>query len=177
MRHRLPGRHGGGYPRQRRFLSSEVEVDGVGSRRVFPDLQEDGRSMMYRDSTGPPGQMPRTALIEASCYNRVRLALRLHGPELNLRLPGGRGFRMRLAGQEWHCLDERLGGAILLVWRGFRRTGGLDRPVHCLLHRCHSYARVIEYTVLADLERALTAMLPVPTAIPARVLPHPALTR
>lgn len=133
--------------------------------------------MIHRDSTGPPGQMSRSALIEASCYNRVRLALRLHGPELNLRLPGGRGFRMLLTGQEWRCLDERLGGELLLVWRGFRRTGGLDSAVQCLVHRCHSYARVIEYTVLADLERALTSMLPVTAAVPARVLLHPALTR
>ncbi|MDD3448639.1 MAG: hypothetical protein PHF72_06370 [Gammaproteobacteria bacterium] len=133
--------------------------------------------MKYRDGTGSPGQLPRTALIEASCYNRVRLALRLHGPELNLRLPGGRGFRMRLAGQEWHCLDERLGGEVLLVWRGFRRTGGLNHPVRCLLQRRHSYARVIEYTVLADLERALASMLSVPMTMPARVLPHPALSR
>jgi hypothetical protein len=36
--------------------------------------------------------------------------------------------------------------------------------------------RVIEYTVLADLERALTSMLPVPAAVPARVLLHPTLT-
>lgn len=126
---------------------------------------------------GPPEDTPRRMLIEALCYNRARLALRLYGPVLDLRLPGGRGFRMRLTGDEWHCLDERLGGAVLLVWRGFRRTGGLDDPVQCLLHRCHSHARVIEFTVLAELERALTRILPVPGSVPAQVLQHPSLAR
>ncbi len=91
--------------------------------------------------------------IDASRYNRVRLALiRLENP-LRLDLTGVRDMDMILDDETWVCIDTRLNGRPVIAWSGFetRHRSGLHLPV-----RCH----VDYYTIRADLfvERVMISM-------------------
>ena len=104
--------------------------------------------------------------VEATYYNRVRLALMRLGNPLRIELMNMRGLDIIITDQEWVCVDRSIGDMPTLAWTGFEMTAreGLHRPVACQLRFFHNHADLICGTVLdlvhRHIEKRLAATLP-----------------
>lgn len=105
--------------------------------------------------------------VEATYYNRVRLALMRLGNPLRIELINTRGLDIILTDDEWVCVDRSVGDTPSLAWTGFDATErtGLHRPVSCQLRFYHSHADLICGTILdlvhRHIEKRLAVTLPV----------------
>jgi hypothetical protein len=104
--------------------------------------------------------------IEATYYNRVRLALMRLGNPLRIELMNMRGLDIIITDHEWVCVDRTIGDMPTLAWTGFESAAraGLHRPVACQLRFFHNHADLICGTVLdlvhRHIEKRLAANLP-----------------
>jgi len=103
--------------------------------------------------------MPKA--IEASCYNRVRLALRRLGKPLRFALREHRGLDAILDDRAWVCVDTNAGDFPVLAWCEFAVRGrdNLHRPVECRLKLFHWKAGLIMGTALEAIDSALAERL------------------
>jgi hypothetical protein len=103
--------------------------------------------------------------LEASCYNRVRLALGRFGRPLRLPLPQHRGLEAILDDDAWVCVDTTCDDLPVLAWLAFavRGRSSLHEPVDCRLELYHWHAGLIMGTALEALDEALKARLAPPS--------------
>lgn len=97
-------------------------------------------------------------IIEAGCYNRVRLALVRRGRPLRVALPGHRGLEMILEDRFWLCVDSLNDDQPVLGWHEFETAGRheLHAPVRCQLCFYHVQAGLVMGSVLDALHQTLT---------------------
>ena len=104
--------------------------------------------------------------VEATYYNRVRLALMRLGNPLRIELMNMRGLDIVMTDDEWVCVDRGIGDTPTLAWTGFEATtrNGLHLPVACELRFYHNHADLICGTVLdlvhRHVEKRLASTLP-----------------
>ena len=93
--------------------------------------------------TQPWRIFPKT--IEATCYNRGRLALLRIGYPLRVTLQQHRGLEVILSNTAWLCVDSNADDQPILAWREFQIHGRLNlyQPVSCELWLYHSCAGLI----------------------------------
>lgn len=99
--------------------------------------------------------------IEASYFNRVRLALmRLESP-LRIQLANMRGLDIILDHHEWVCVDRAINDLPTMAWTDFDtgNRGGIHEPVSCQLRFFHNHADLICGSVLQLVERNLQERL------------------
>lgn len=103
--------------------------------------------------------MPKT--IEATHFNRVRLALRRLGRPLRVALPAHRGLEVILDNQMWLCVDTFHQDQPVLAWRAFNtlERHGLHEPVSCELCIYHTHAGLIMGSAIEQLSEALAQRL------------------
>ncbi|EDZ65482.1 hypothetical protein NOC27_2162 [Nitrosococcus oceani AFC27] len=111
------------------------------------------------DETTPLRVLSKT--IEATHFNRVRLALRRLGRPLRVELPAHRGLEVVLDNQMWLCVDGLHKDLPILAWRSFDTAEryGLHEPVDCELCLYHSHAGLIMGSALEQLSEALAQRL------------------
>ena len=99
-------------------------------------------------------------IIDAACYNRVRLALLRMGSPLRLEIPGHR-LDMVLTDRAWMGIAPWQMEIPMLVWTEFRPRPrrSLHEPVSCMLHLYHMHAGLIMGTALDDLDKLLIERL------------------
>lgn len=99
--------------------------------------------------------------IDATCYNRVRLALRRLGRPLRIAIDYHRGLEMILDDQCWLCVDCFHHDAPILAWCRFDTTDRWDlhAPVPCSLEVYHLHGGLVMGSVLEALEQALNQRL------------------
>jgi hypothetical protein len=98
-------------------------------------------------------------VIEADCFNRVRLALlRIENP-LRLDLPGIRGAACILDDRAWVCVDVA-DDQPLMAWLKFRKQSrALHQPVPCELRLFHMQAGLLMGPALEALDRSVGDLL------------------
>lgn len=99
--------------------------------------------------------------IEATYFNRVRLALlRLESP-LRIQLASMRGLDIILDRHEWVCVDRAVNDLPTMAWTDFDTRGrtGIHQPVSCQLRFFHHHADLICGSVLQLVERNLQERL------------------
>lgn len=103
--------------------------------------------------------MPKS--IEASIYNRVRLALRRLGSPLRVAVPGHRGLEVMLDHQTWLCVDANTDDQPVMAWLNFaaNHRDNLHEPVACTLELYHRCAGLVMGSVLDALDEALAERL------------------
>jgi hypothetical protein len=103
--------------------------------------------------------LPKT--IEATDFNRVRLALRRLGRPLRIALPEHRGLDIILDNQVWSCVDSLQQDRLILAWRSFdtAERQGLHESVQCELCLYHTHAGLIMGSALEQLSQALAQRL------------------
>jgi hypothetical protein len=108
---------------------------------------------------------PKT--IEATCYNRGRLALLRLGYPLRVALQQHRGLEVILSNTMWLCVDSNADDLPILSWREFQIHGrrNLIQPVPCELWLYHSCAGLIMGSALDDLDQALEKIMLPPHSI------------
>lgn len=106
--------------------------------------------------------MPKS--IEASIYNRARLALLRLGCPLRVEVPGHRGLEVILNDDLWLCVDANAEDQPVLAWFNFSgRRDNLHEPVTCSLDLYHRCAGLVMGSVIDALDEALAQRLhPVP---------------
>ncbi|MDH5324023.1 MAG: hypothetical protein OEZ68_18855 [Gammaproteobacteria bacterium] len=102
--------------------------------------------------------------IEASNYNRVRLALCRLGNPLRLELINLRGLDVQLDNEAWVCVDRTLNDMPIFAWVNLQSRGrvSLCAPVPCQLRFYHNHADLICGTVLDLIDRQLQIRLSQP---------------
>lgn len=112
------------------------------------------------DKPEPIRIMPK--IIEAGCYNHVRLALsRIENPH-RVSLPDHRNLDMILDDARWLCVDSARDDMPVLAWMEFdtrEHSLALHAPVPCKLHLYHMHAGLVMGSVLESLDAALTEEL------------------
>ncbi len=108
-----------------------------------------------------PSMKTQAALIDASRYNRVRLALLRVGIPLRLELPNLRDMDLVLDKRLWVCIDRTLQDYPVVAWTHFDNAvrTSLHEPVPCKLQYFHPHANLIVDTVLRTMDKLLTARL------------------
>ncbi len=108
---------------------------------------------------------PKT--IEATCYNRGRLALLRLGYPLRVALQQHRGLEVILSNTMWLCVDSNADDQPILAWREFQIHGrrNLIQPVPCELWLYHNCAGLIMGSALDDLDQALEKIMLPPHSI------------
>jgi len=114
----------------------------------------------YIDSIRPLRIMPK--IIEASCYNYVRLALSRLGNPLRVELPDHRGLEIILDNHQWLCVDTIHDDQPIMSWLDFdtrKHNTALHESVTCQLHLYHMHAGLIMGSALDALELTLAEKL------------------
>lgn len=95
--------------------------------------------------------------IEATCYNRARLALLRLGSPVCVALQMHRGLIVFLNNTDWLCVDSFADDQPVLAWRDFKihARDNLYQPVSCELWLFHSCSGLIMGSALDDLHQAL----------------------
>lgn len=108
-----------------------------------------------------PPLWSRPKVIEASCFNRVRLALHRLGRPLRIALPGHRGLEITLDDRTWLCVDTLRGDLPVLAWSHFeiQHRAALNEPVTCFVNFYHSHAALVTGSVLTELGEVLERRL------------------
>ncbi|MEQ1591280.1 MAG: hypothetical protein ABL892_02715 [Thiobacillaceae bacterium] len=99
--------------------------------------------------------------IEASCYNRIRLAVLRLGDPLRIELRHHRGLDVIVHHDHWLCVDSFANDMPILDWRDFQvhARDNLYDPIACKLWLHHHCAGLIMGTALDDLEQAVEQRL------------------
>ncbi|ADE16472.1 conserved hypothetical protein [Nitrosococcus halophilus Nc 4] len=115
--------------------------------------------MKISSETSPLRVLPKT--IEATDFNRVRLALRRLGRPLRVALPAHRGLEVILDNHMWLCVDSFHQDQPVLAWRSFETIDryGLHEPVRCELCLYHTHAGLIMGSAIEQLSEALAKRL------------------
>lgn len=95
--------------------------------------------------------------IEATCFNRVRLALlRLENP-LRVALAQHCGLEVILHDDNWLCVDSFADDQLILMWREFQihPRDNLHHPIACELCLYHHCAGLIMGSALDDLQHVV----------------------
>ncbi len=100
-------------------------------------------------------------VVDATCYNQARLALRRIANPLRVTLPGHRGLQVILGDRAWLCVDALRDDQPVLAWCDFETAGrgALHEPVHCRLNVYHLHAGLIMGSALEALAHGLQAEL------------------
>lgn len=108
-----------------------------------------------------PSMKTQAALIDASRYNRVRLALLRLATPLRLELPNLRDMDLLLDKRYWICIDRTLQDYPVVAWTHFNNSAriSLHEPVLCKLQFYHLHANLIVDTVLRTMDKLLAARL------------------
>jgi hypothetical protein len=122
--------------------------------------------MAHRVELLPLRSWPK--VLDAACYNRVRLALRRIANPLRVTLPGHRGLEMILDDRVWLCVDALHDDQPILAWREFKARDGLHEPVACRLDVYHMHGGLVMGTVLEALAISLAGRLAERQASPAQ---------
>lgn len=95
--------------------------------------------------------------IEATCFNRGRLAVLRLGNPLRVTLQQHRGLEVILSKDMWLCVDSNTDDQPILAWREFQTCGrrNLHLPVSCELWLYHNCAGLIMGSALDDLDQVL----------------------
>ena len=99
--------------------------------------------------------------IEATCFNRVRLALlRLENP-LRIALAQHCGLEVILHDDNWLCVDSFADDQLILMWREFQihPRENLHQPIACELWLYHHCAGLIMGSALDDLQHVVVYRL------------------
>ena len=99
--------------------------------------------------------------IEATYYNRARLALlRIHNP-LRVSLTRHRGLAVILRNDYWLCVDSFSDDQWIMAWREFRihARDNLFEPIECTLWLYHHCAGLIMGSALDDMHQAMEQQL------------------
>lgn len=109
-------------------------------------------------------------LVDATTFNRARLALHRIANPLRTSLTGHRGLDVVLRETQWLCVDACNGDLPILAWRDFatHRRDALHVPIECRLYLYHLHAGLIMGTALESLSKALATLLKEQTATGAR---------
>ncbi len=107
-------------------------------------------------------------VVDATCYNRVRLALRRIANPLRVTLPAHRGLEMILDDRVWLCVDALRDDQPILAWHQFAGRDGLHEPVACRLHVYHIHGGLVMGTALEALAISLADRLAERQASPAQ---------
>jgi hypothetical protein len=104
-------------------------------------------------------KMPKT--IEASVYNRARLALRRLGAPLRVAVPEHRGLEILLDDNLWLCVDANAEDQPVMAWVEFavRHRDNLHEPIFCTLELYHRCAGLVMGSALDALNAALNELL------------------
>jgi len=100
--------------------------------------------------------MPK--IIDAACYNHVRLALLRLGRPLRVSLPDHRGLEIILNNDCWVCVDSTHDDQIIMVWLEFdtgKHNQALHAPVPCQLRLYHMCAGLVMGSALEALDQTL----------------------
>ena len=96
-------------------------------------------------------------VVEAGCYNRIRLALARRNNPLHIELPTLR-IQFILDKKAWLAISS-INEAPLLAWTVFNtKQRALHEPVTCQLHLYHIHAGLIMGTALEALDAAVKTM-------------------
>ena len=101
--------------------------------------------------------MPK--IIDASCYNHVRLALRRLGMPLRVELANYRGLEIILDNNYWVCVDGAHDDQLIMAWLEFdtsKHNQALHEAVPCQLRLYHMCAGLVMGSVLDALDQTLT---------------------
>jgi len=99
--------------------------------------------------------------IEASYYNRVRIALNRVSNPLRLQLLNLQGLDFVLHDDVWMCVDRSMNDLPILAWTDFnsRERTSLLSSVACQLRFFHSHADLVCGSVLGMAERQIEQQL------------------
>lgn len=141
-------------------------MTAISTSSATPTRKTHFEPVAYRALTAMPPRLPpqepiRTfpKLIEADCYNRVRLALNRLPWSLRVELPDHRGLDAVLDDDCWLVVDTLQADQPVLAWVEFVQRNGLHEPVACVLKTYHVHAGLVMGTALEALARALTDRL------------------
>jgi hypothetical protein len=145
------------------------------SPRVPPDPEPNGsappaaagrtrREVTMASLTELPALRTWPKVLEAGCYNRVRLSLRRIANPLRVALPGHRGLEMILDDRVWLCVDALHDDQPILAWHAFEARNGLHEPVACRLHVYHMHGGLVMGTALEALDAVLRVRLAPPSS-------------
>lgn len=98
-------------------------------------------------------------VIEATCYNHVRLALLRIANPLRISLPNHRGLEIILHNKYWLCVDSLQNDQPIMAWCDFnthKHNSGLLEPIPCKLRFFHTHASLIMGSALDALNQTLT---------------------
>jgi hypothetical protein len=112
------------------------------------------------DSIPPLRVMPK--IIEAVCYNHVRLALGRLGNPLRVDLPDHRGLDVILNDHHWLCVDSIKDDQPIMAWLDFdtrSHNQALYEAVPCQLRLYHMHAGLVMGSALDALDQSLTEKL------------------
>lgn len=108
-----------------------------------------------------PATKMQDTLVDASRYNRARLALLRVGVPLRLELPNLRDMDLLIDKKLWVCIDRTLQDYPVVAWTDFHNgaRASLHEPVPCKLKFYHPHANLIVDTVLRTMDKLLAARL------------------
>lgn len=95
--------------------------------------------------------------INASYYNRVRLALTRLGKPLRIELINLCGLDVILDDNEWICVDRNVSDLPSVAWTDFKigARNNLHKPVACQVRYYQDHADLVCDTVLFSINRYL----------------------
>ncbi len=96
-------------------------------------------------------------VIQASDYNRVRLALRRIGNPVRFELQNLCCLDIILSDQHWVCIDPCIQDRPVMAWTDFQTQGrsAIHTPVECVLRMYHVHAGLVMGEVLDALGQTL----------------------
>jgi hypothetical protein len=98
-------------------------------------------------------------LIEAACYNRVRLALKRISNPLLVVLPRLQ-VEVNLDDKSWVCQRPEEGSMLMMAWTDFEvHRPSLHEPVPCTLHLYHMHSGLLMGIVPEELTLELDKLL------------------
>lgn len=103
----------------------------------------------------------RAGKVEAHYFNHVQTALKRHGPQIRLRIPGLKHLELILQRDAWIVVDLALHEFPILCWTRFEsfHRDNLHEPVKCEVRYFHYASSMIYNRTLDGMEQMLEDML------------------
>ncbi len=100
-------------------------------------------------------------IMEATYFNRGRLAILRLGAPLRVALRQHRGLEVILNNTVWTCVDSTADDQPVMAWREFQvlERSDLHQPIACELWLYHSCAGLIMGSALDDLHQSLEKLI------------------
>ena len=130
---------------------------------------------MYSRHLEVPSLHRRQGSVAASDFNRVCRALKRHGPEIRLSIPGLKTMDIIIQPQAWVVVDRAFNDLPIVAWTEFEDADrdALHRPIGCRLVFFHGHASMIQKRVFEAMESLLDQLLDSDQAPTFRVLDFP----